>query len=1297
MPLHAPLQSTLALATTLVAFAACGGDDGGTTPDDGTDIERVTVSPTTLDLDIGEAQQLTAQVTQKNGELSLTAPTWTAVPQGVVSVGASGLVTGLAEGSVVVRASAGGRSGEATVTVNDPNPPAAPDAVAAEVLSNDVIEVSWNDNAGNEDEYRVEREGVSPSAVPGVPLAVFTPVATLPANTTSFRDEGLDPGTAYRYRVRACNENGCVPEGDGDATTGAVTTHETLEVVTTSVPAGVVGAAYSFALEASGGGPTRSWSVVAGTLPAGLELAPAGLLEGTPTAEGTFPVTFEVAGGEQSASLAVELLVSDQVLAPQIVTASLPSAAVGVPYAAALEAMHGDGTYAWAVAAGQLPDGLALNPTSGAIGGTPTAEGSSDFTIEVTSAEMTGQRAFTLVVHGALAVDTGDLPSGVVGTAYASTLSASGGDGDYTWSLGEGALPDGLTLTPGTGAIGGTPTAAGATEFTARVESGDGQTADAAFTLAVYEVLAVTTDQLPEGQIGQDYTHALKATGGDGDHAWSLAGGALPDGLSVDATEGTIEGAPTETGEFDLTLEVQSGDGQSAQAEFSLSVAPGPPAILTTTLPDGEVGVPYDESLAAVGGDGSYAWAVTNGALPDGLALDGGTGAITGTPTTEATADFTVEVTSDGQADTRALSITVAASASPLAITTTTLTDARDGVAYAAEVEASGGAPPYTFALASGALPGGILLGAASGELAGTPTAAGTASFTVQVTDDLGTVVTQPLTLDVCPAAFDLAVGQMARIFLPDGCGAVLPAVDGDSRVAVVARSAAYLPTGFKLVGTAGEPGAGFPSPLAGAPYALRSVEALDPGLPDEIAELAARTEALHHRLREEERRAVPNVPGAPPNRVGPPLAQGPVPAPARQAPANRTFWVTPGSGARVETGATLLGESSSVLYYADDAVIGTGDEPSQAQVDALLAYYEAYGKAIIDNAFGGLGPAGTTQNFKDDEGNVLTLPMGDLDENGKVIVLQVRPSYMPSGAAAYVSSCDRYPKSLANHNGGPFYCSGSNHAEITYFAKPDSDFYLGTLVHEVKHISSHGYAVFGGRGFNPSWIEEGTAEIAKEKSSRDAAGELDGTRVGLFDVYVGGSLNAQTFGMGVVLSRARAYLGAAPRHSLYGTPSPNPGNSTYYGASWLFHRFLIDQFGGGNEDAFMHALNTGGSGAAHIVAVTGDPMGVLWERFVQAIAVEGEASARAASANRFVSYDFDAIAAGFSQNWPYTLATSGFTTGTTTLPSVVYGGPSFFDFNGTGATGLRLDVFDGDDAELFSGQDVVLIVVRIR
>jgi hypothetical protein len=83
-------------------------------------------------------------------------------------------------------------------------------------------------------------------------------------------------------------------------------------------------------------------------------------------------------------------------------------------------------------------------------------------------------------------------------------------------------------------------------------------------------------------------------------------------------------------------------------------------AVTTSTLPDGQVGVFYSQSLTAIGGDGSYTWSIIAGSLPAGLSLVPSTGLISGTPTTAGTSNFTVQVVSgDAQTATAALSIEI--------------------------------------------------------------------------------------------------------------------------------------------------------------------------------------------------------------------------------------------------------------------------------------------------------------------------------------------------------------------------------------------------------------------------------------------------------------------------------------------------------------------------------------------------------------------------------------------------------------------------------------------------------------
>ena len=86
--------------------------------------------------------------------------------------------------------------------------------------------------------------------------------------------------------------------------------------------------------------------------------------------------------------------------------------------------------------------------------------------------------------YATLVVATTSLRDGVQSVAYSDTLTATGGDGSYTWSVTVGSLPTGLSLTTSTGLISGTPTGSGST-FTVEVASGDGQTDTQQLTITV--------------------------------------------------------------------------------------------------------------------------------------------------------------------------------------------------------------------------------------------------------------------------------------------------------------------------------------------------------------------------------------------------------------------------------------------------------------------------------------------------------------------------------------------------------------------------------------------------------------------------------------------------------------------------------------------------------------------------------------------------------------------------------------------------------------------------------------------
>ena len=593
-------------------------------------------------------------------------------------------------------------------------------------------------------------------AAPAVPVSIAT--STLPSavigaaySATVLVTNGTAP---YRYAVTS----GALPSGltfaaNGvlsgaptvagsfpfaiavtDANAQTATANYTLSVApplsfpTAVLPTGEAGVAYNATLTAANGTPPYAFSAAQSSPPAGLTLSAGGVLSGTPTAAGAFSlpvIVTDAAGQKVTTTFPITVLATVSLAA-----AAMPGGIVGLAYNATVSAANGKAPYSYTITSGGLPGGLALTP-AGVISGTPTTAGT--FNYSVTATDANTQRAtqmYTVTIAPALAITTTTLPSGIVGATYSTTIQIANGTPPYSVQVNGGSLPNGLALS-NAGIISGAPTSAGSLTFTITATDATSQHASATYTVTVAPALVITSAALPPGIVGASYSAALQAANGTAPYSFAVSSGSLPAGLAISGA--LISGTPTSVGTSTFTVRATDTGSQSATMSYTVTIAF---ALLLTTpaLGPGQVGSAYSATFFAINGTAPYTFAVTSGSLPIGFTL-AGTGLLSGTPTAAGASTFTVTATdAAGQHASANYTLTVIA---PLAITTPALGSGQVGSSYSATFFAANGTAPYSFVVSGGTLPGGLTL-ASSGALSGTPSTAGTSSFTVTATDFAG-------------------------------------------------------------------------------------------------------------------------------------------------------------------------------------------------------------------------------------------------------------------------------------------------------------------------------------------------------------------------------------------------------------------------------------------------------------------------------------------------------------------------------------------------------------------------------
>ncbi len=339
---------------------------------------------------------------------------------------------------------------------------------------------------------------------------------------------------------------------------------DTLSLTTGAVPDGAKGKSYSFAFQASGGLLPHTWRVKSGTLPSGLLFNGAtGTLYGTPTTRQTYAFTLEVSDDDSPAQTAEKNFIIEIQDELYIYTRSIPNGRKDKAYTTTLQAQLGTPPYAWRIDSGVLPQGLVFksSTTVATLEGTPTQTGTFVFTVRVTdqgSPQVFKTQEFTLKIYDEVVIETSKLKNANRGIPYSDNIVVSGGAIPYSWKIISGSLPAGLTLNSTSGLISGTTNLVSGHSSALTVRVTDGGTpsgyAEKELVVWVLDPLKITTASVQKALQKAPFHAGFQGEGGIAPFAWSVKGGSLPEGLTLDPSTGTLSGTPALCGTFDFTL-----------------------------------------------------------------------------------------------------------------------------------------------------------------------------------------------------------------------------------------------------------------------------------------------------------------------------------------------------------------------------------------------------------------------------------------------------------------------------------------------------------------------------------------------------------------------------------------------------------------------------------------------------------------------------------------------------------------------------------------------------------------------
>jgi hypothetical protein len=582
--------------------------------------------------------------------------------------------------------------------------------------------------------------------VGAIGTAVFTlATGTLPPGLT-LATNGVLSGTptvtgSFPITVMVTDSQGCTGVGP---TYPLQITCPTITVTNPAVNSGTAGVAFSQTFTQSGGVGTTTFFLSSGGLPAGLTLSSAGVLSGTPTQTGTYPITVTAtdSNGCTGTGPTYTLTINCQTIT--VTNPAVSSGTAGTAFSQTFTQSGSIGTTTFSLASGTLPSGLTLS-SAGVLSGTPTQTGSFPITVKATDSNGcsgTGPTYTLVIACQTITVTNPAVTSGTAGSAFSQTFTQSGGIGATTFSLASGTLPSGLTLASN-GVLSGTPAQTGTFPITVKGTDSNGCSGTGAtYTLTIAcQTITVTNPAVSTGTAATPFSQMFTQSGAIGSSTFSLASGTLPSGLTL-STAGVLSGSPTQTGSFPITVKVTDANGCTGTgATYTLVIACQTITVTNPVVTTGTVGTPFSQTFTQSGAAGTATF-TTSSQLPAGLTLSTA-GVLSGTPTQTGTFPIVVTVTDSNGCTGTGATYTLTINCQTITVTNPATNSGTVDTPFSATFTQSGAIGSATFSLASGTLPAGLTL-SASGVLSGTPQVPGTFSITVKVTDSNGCTGTGP-------------------------------------------------------------------------------------------------------------------------------------------------------------------------------------------------------------------------------------------------------------------------------------------------------------------------------------------------------------------------------------------------------------------------------------------------------------------------------------------------------------------------------------------------------------------------